>query len=127
MLVAYETPEMLVADVHLPSLRRRLQWLGLRDTEFAAAKLTRRSGAAIWPLASGEVAEWLKAADCKSARASVRWFESSPVHHPATARGVPTAHRARDLSVLVNHLAARRQRVDRVLTTRRQTARRRAR
>ena len=29
----------------------------------------------------GGVAEWLKAADCKSARASVRWFESSPVHH----------------------------------------------
>src|SRR5262245_55170275 len=29
----------------------------------------------------GEVAEWLKAADCKSARASVRWFESSPLHH----------------------------------------------
>src|SRR3954463_12054947 len=28
----------------------------------------------------GEVAEWLKAADCKSARASVRWFESSPLH-----------------------------------------------
>jgi hypothetical protein len=27
------------------------------------------------------VAEWLKAADCKSARASVRWFESSPLHH----------------------------------------------
>lgn len=22
------------------------------------------------------------AADCKSARESVRWFESSPVHHP---------------------------------------------
>ena len=32
----------------------------------------------------GEVAEWLKAADCKSARASVRWFESSPLHHPAS-------------------------------------------
>ena len=29
----------------------------------------------------GEVAEWLKAADCKSARESVRWFESSPLHH----------------------------------------------
>ena len=28
------------------------------------------------------MAEWLKAADCKSARASVRWFESSPVHQP---------------------------------------------
>ncbi len=29
----------------------------------------------------GQVAEWLKAADCKSARVSVHWFESSPVHH----------------------------------------------
>ena len=29
----------------------------------------------------GQVAEWLMAADCKSARESVRWFESSPVHH----------------------------------------------
>ena len=29
----------------------------------------------------GQVAEWLKAADCKSARVCVRWFESSPVHH----------------------------------------------
>lgn len=28
----------------------------------------------------GQVAEWLKAADCKSALARVRWFESSPVH-----------------------------------------------
>ena len=30
----------------------------------------------------GRVAEWLKAADCKSARVSVHWFESSPFHHP---------------------------------------------
>src|SRR3546814_3078365 len=36
----------------------------------------------------GQVAEWLKAADCKSARVSVRWFESSPVHHPPI-RGCP--------------------------------------
>ena len=36
---------------------------------------------AICRRAPGEVAEWLKAADCKSARASVRWFESSPLHH----------------------------------------------
>ena len=34
----------------------------------------------IGPGPPGEVAEWLKAADCKSARASVRWFESSPLH-----------------------------------------------
>jgi hypothetical protein len=32
----------------------------------------------------GQVAEWLKAADCKSARESVRWFESNPVHHYST-------------------------------------------
>ena len=42
---------------------------------FEATALPRR--AKTW----GQVAEWLKAADCKSARASVRWFESSPVHH----------------------------------------------
>jgi hypothetical protein len=30
---------------------------------------------------SGEVAEWLKAADCKSAGFILRWFESSPLHH----------------------------------------------
>ena len=36
----------------------------------------------IGPSPPGEVAEWLKAADCKSARASVRWFESSPLHQP---------------------------------------------
>src|SRR5438270_5689825 len=35
------------------------------------------------PAPAGEVAEWLKAADCKSARASVRWFESSPLHQPS--------------------------------------------
>ena len=29
----------------------------------------------------GEVAEWLMAADCKSALLRVRWFESSPLHH----------------------------------------------
>ncbi len=29
----------------------------------------------------GEVAEWLKAADCKSAPGRVRRFESSPLHH----------------------------------------------
>ena len=46
-----------------------------------AFRLTVRDTLAIWPAQSGEVAEWLKAADCKSARASVRWFESSPLHH----------------------------------------------
>src|SRR5262249_31262226 len=29
----------------------------------------------------GRVAEWLMAADCKSAREGVHWFESSPFHH----------------------------------------------
>src|SRR5437868_13134339 len=52
----------------------------------AQSALTRQTGAATWRAcrAPGEVAEWLKAADCKSARASVRWFESSPLHHPAS-------------------------------------------
>src|SRR5438270_547562 len=57
--------------------------------------LTRHGRLAIWRACSpcavrrdllrvatpGGVAERLKAADCKSARASVRWFESSPLHH----------------------------------------------
>jgi hypothetical protein len=33
------------------------------------------------------VAEWLKAADCKSAHASVRWFESSPFHQHVVPDG----------------------------------------
>ena len=37
----------------------------------------------------GEVAEWLKAADCKSARASVRWFESSPLHQLFLSNRIP--------------------------------------
>ena len=40
----------------------------------------------------GGVAEWLKAADCKSARASVHWFESSPLHQPPD-RGYDRRHR----------------------------------
>ncbi len=36
--------------------------------------------------APGGVAEWLKAADCKSARASVRWFEPSPLHQLSFSR-----------------------------------------
>src|SRR3546814_10899196 len=43
----------------------------------------------------GQVAEWLKAADCKSARVSVRWFESSPVHHPPI-RGCPPNPRSEE-------------------------------
>ena len=42
----------------------------------------------------GEVAEWLKAADCKSARASVRWFESSPLHHHVELQAQIIAARA---------------------------------
>lgn len=42
---------------------------------------------------NGQVAEWLKAADCKSARASVRWFESSPVHHLFLDRSARTFER----------------------------------
>ena len=35
---------------------------------------------------SGEVPEWPKGADCKSAGVSLRRFESSPLHHPLRAR-----------------------------------------
>ena len=41
----------------------------------------------------GQVAEWLKAADCKSARASVHRFESYPVHHlPFQSLSVAIGH-----------------------------------
>src|SRR5690606_9571555 len=30
----------------------------------------------------GGVGEWLNPSDCKSDRLCVRWFESSPLHHP---------------------------------------------
>ena len=58
--------------------------------------LTRPTSAAIWRacLAPGEVAEWLKAADCKSARASVRWFESSPLHQPSLKLRLASQHLA---------------------------------
>ena len=39
------------------------------------------------PFGAG-VGEWLNPADCKSARASVRWFESSPLHQPASDGGI---------------------------------------
>ena len=35
---------------------------------------------------SGEVPEWPKGADCKSAGVSLRRFESSPLHHPTRCR-----------------------------------------
>ena len=50
---------------------------------FRALTHTRRLATWRACLHLGEVAEWLKAADCKSARASVRWFESSPLHQPS--------------------------------------------
>lgn len=34
---------------------------------------------------AGRVAEWLKAADCKSADVSLRKFESFPFHHEELA------------------------------------------
>ena len=41
----------------------------------------------------GEVAEWLMAADCKSALLRVRWFESSPLHHSFTEQVKSIARR----------------------------------
>ena len=59
-------------------------------------RLTAPPSPAIGPAAHrGEVAEWLKAADCKSARASVRWFESSPLHHCEQWRGLKCAQKRR--------------------------------
>ena len=34
----------------------------------------------------GGVPEWLKGADCKSAGARLRWFESNPLHHRPLTR-----------------------------------------
>src|SRR6185503_18778478 len=67
------------------------------DNSLPSPALTQPCRAAIWRAClidrhvvtgnlCGEVAEWLKAADCKSARASVRWFESSPLHHSFAAK-----------------------------------------
>ena len=36
--------------------------------------------------AVGEVAERSNATDCKSVGATLRWFESSPLHHSAIAK-----------------------------------------
>ena len=43
-------------------------------------KFDKRFQACYIPRFAGEVAEWLMAADCKSALLRVRWFESSPLH-----------------------------------------------
>ena len=52
----------------------------------------------------GQVAEWLKAADCKSARASVRWFESSPVHHNLPKKPYKSRVCGRFANFAVSHL-----------------------
>ena len=40
------------------------------------------------PAEQGEVPEWLKGADCKSAASWLRRFESSPLHHwPLAGKG----------------------------------------
>lgn len=36
---------------------------------------------------NAEMAEWLMAADCKSALLRVRWFESSPLHQEQIVGG----------------------------------------
>ena len=104
-----QKPSKLTTRVRFPSpapkfghlgdgliLEALTQWRG--DNSSGSLALTRRTCAATWRACRiatpatrwggwsvtslcGEVAEWLKAADCKSARASVRWFESSPLHH----------------------------------------------
>ena len=61
----------------------------------------------------GQVAEWLKAADCKSARASVRWFESSPVHHPSRFTPIPIAAKASAQRDEQQEAVERQQRADR--------------
>src|SRR6187402_841034 len=88
-----QKPSKLTTRVRFPSpaeLAKRDQRRSAREAlasrgDKVPDALTRPTSAAIWRacLAPGEVAEWLKAADCKSARASVRWFESSTLHQPS--------------------------------------------
>ncbi len=62
--------------------------LAYTDTECAGpCKTSQAASLSAWAipwhnrgLTFGEVAEWLMAADCKSALLRVRWFESSPLH-----------------------------------------------
>ena len=67
------------------SAGRALQW-HCRGQRFDPAWLHHPSPQGFKFDPSGGVAEWLKAADCKSARDSVRWFESSPLHHDTDHR-----------------------------------------
>jgi hypothetical protein len=74
------TPATLGFAKALTAKRRTL----MRESGFA-----RRAGAGavedmhvqVRPLSCGEVPEWLKGADCKSAGSGLRWFESTPHHH----------------------------------------------
>jgi hypothetical protein len=92
-----QKPSKLTTRVRFPSPAPRRKPREATWHSVLCSALTRLCRAAIWRACSpcspplrtgcawqprGEVAEWLKAADCKSARASVRWFESSPLHHP---------------------------------------------
>ena len=82
--------------VDTPDLRRHMARLPDRHACHPLGRLERDKP-------RGEVAEWLKAADCKSARASVRWFESSPLHHfpferPRATQGSSPKLRDEDVS-----------------------------
>ncbi len=77
----------LMLDMWCPSraLRRRVQWSSIigRMTALEITDKSSNKSPSLWHnyrLACGEVAEWLMAADCKSALLRVRWFESSPLH-----------------------------------------------
>ena len=66
----------------IPQASRPIEWLG--DTpELQISEVCHDEGSIAWHnpgFTLGEVAEWLMAADCKSALLRVRWFESSPLH-----------------------------------------------
>ena len=68
---------------------------GVREKAFAPVKIidnaagipiVRSSATTADPRPRGGVAEWLKAADCKSADVRLRRFESYPLHHGAASR-----------------------------------------
>ncbi len=88
-IVAQARSSLLVCHRYAPPGRADATWLSAA-TRVDTRAANRHCAASLFKGATthvrdhrgswGQVAEWLKAADCKSARASVRWFESSPVH-----------------------------------------------
>ena len=68
----------IAARIPAQAARRHVD--SMRGVGHGAPSLSTSDPRGLRAMPWGQVAEWLKAADCKSARVSVRWFESSPFH-----------------------------------------------